>query len=217
MLKDGEITVALSCSEFGEGHLGLAFFDVKGDPMLLHMAWHHIVLFEKIESQKHCWVGAKLDLEIDAVEQLAIFFESVINNFPALSSLVCYGTDFKASKGSFSHEGEYNCPQGSIGLTCASFVLEILRAGQLVLVDIETWRPSEANDKWIERVASSLESRGHHNQAAAVRSRANGCRLRPVELAGAATSAVTSMPLTFEATLPLAEKAHASLSAHCGC
>lgn len=77
---------------------------------------------------------------------------------------------------------------GASGLTCATFVLAILEVASIRLADLSTWAGREGDDVWKAWVVGQLEeSGGPAEHVAAVRADKDHVRVRPEDVAGAAT------------------------------
>jgi hypothetical protein len=162
-----------------------------------------------------CWLVARLDLDPDAAEQLTVFVDEVADRLPELCTIP-YGPNFLASLGSFAKDGSYSHPENSLGLTCSSFVTEILHAGSIHLVLERSWTFSEANNEWISFVAKLLD-RKEPEHAKAIRGSFNGLRLMPTEVAGAATLDRSHWPVTFDNVQMPADRARQALADVCSC
>ena len=195
--QQGDVTIAVSNSDFGGGHIGIGFHSVKSGAQVLHLAWHRQMRVEAIPQElKTCWSYDVLSIPPLASKQVVSYVRVVASRLPAIN----YGTNFVASKGSFSQTGSYRPPKGSVGLTCASFVLEVLRGASLTLINERSWPTEPVNGDWAELVCAALKrSAADDGHIEAVRTSANGLRLRPFELAGAASLTPAAWPAHFDA------------------
>lgn len=212
-LTETQIAIALCASDLGGGHIGIAYHSEQG-PSVLHLAWHKKLDLIRIPEEPHdfCWISTTLDLPPLASKQVVAYIRVVESNMPTIN----YGTDFVASKGSFDASGTYCPPEGSLGLTCASFVLEVLRGASVDLIQSETWQPSEENKTWKAEVCTLLERYGvDQNHVDAVKNNTNGSRLRPYELAGSAMLPRDKWPTNFSLAQSLATTAENALTNFC--
>jgi hypothetical protein len=188
-----QIAIAIAHSPFRSGHTGIAFHSVKHGPQVLHLAWHKRLDVEAIPTElKACWVADPLPTPPSASKQVVAIVRSVATRLPEIN----YATDFIAAKGSFDNNGAYKPPKGSKGLTCASFVVEVLRGCRINLVKEDTWQSSEENVFWANAICDHLATTDAAH-AEAVRKNINGLRLTPFEVAGASVSGPKTWPLDF--------------------
>ena len=200
-LAKEQIAVAISHGAFGS-HLGIGYQTQSEGPQLLHLRFHKDLKCESISTGLSlCWIMCVVQVPPSASKQLVAIVRSIAATMP----VICYGLNILSGHGSFDAMGRYVAPVGSLGLTCSTFVTEIFRAYALPLVDESTWQAADENLAWAERVCTMLQERGaddHHIQA--VKSDANGLRMRPEEVSAAADSPFTSRPLDFASAQPLA-------------
>lgn len=190
-----QVAIGVSHSSMGAGHIGLAFHSAKNGPQLLHLAWHRKLEVDAIPSDlKTCWVSSVLGIPPSASKQLVAFVRAVATR----GATINYAVDFIAAKGSFSANGTYKPPKNSNGLTCASFVVEVLRGGMIDLVKEKTWRADPANEVWGQAVCDELAKSTDPEHVALVRNSVNGLRLRPFEVAGAGQLSYKLWPAEFD-------------------
>ncbi len=208
-----QLAIAVSHSHMGAGHIGLAFHSAKSGPQLLHLAWHRKLEVDAVPlGLKTCWAFAALGTPPAATKQLIAFVRTVATR----GAQINYAIDFIASRGSFALNGSYKPPKGSHGLTCASFVLEVLRGGLVNLLDESTWVADEANIAWGREVCDSLEkSQVDNDHLTAVRRSVSGLRLRPFEVAGAGELGSKAWPVTYQAVQQPANGVEAELLPIC--
>ena len=182
-----QVGIAISHSLFDGGHIGLCFHAGKNGPHLLHLAWHRTMRVEAIPSDINiCWVADIIDIPTSTAKQLVALIRFVSSRKASIG----YGINLFKAKGSFDANGMYTPPVGSDGLTCATFVVEVLRSAAIDLVDVSTWVHSQANVIWGQGVVRALEELGADaSHVASVKSNINGFRMRPFEVAGAAQEA----------------------------
>ena len=190
-----QLAVAVSHSEVGAGHIGLAFHSAKHGPQVLHLAWHQKLQVESVPLElQTCWASSVLKLPAAASKQIVAYVRAVATR----GARINYGLDFIAAKGSFSSNGSYKAPKNSYGLTCASFVVETLRGAMINLVKESTWRADPANIEWGNCVCNLLAKTADPEHVAAVRLSINGLRLRPFEVAGAGELGHKMWPADFD-------------------
>jgi hypothetical protein len=115
----------------------------------------------------------------------------------------------------------------STGLTCSSFVVEVLRGFHLDLIDESTWPSSDDNVKWANDIAAFFADiagkfrTANQNQVAEMyEGRAKviagdasqGLRLLPTEVAGAVSMAQAGWPVAYQDAQGPANLARTELS-----
>ena len=208
-----EIAIAVSQSEVGDGHIGICFFTPKDGPKVMHLAWHERLKVHAIPTELNlCWAGAVLGIPPAASKATV----GIVRAVAARRATIRYDLNFVAAYGSFSPTGKFKPPKGSNGLTCASFIVEVLRAAMVDLVRDNTWRSDAANIAWGHRVCDVLTEKGADaDHVAAVRKSINGLRIRPFEVAGAARLGPDSWPADFDAVQDPAMEVRTDLDAVC--
>lgn len=192
-----QVVIAVSKSDLGGGHVGICFHSAKNGPKVLHLEWHRKLRAHSIPMDlKSCWIASPLNIPNGASKAIVAFTRAVATRGPTIN----YGINFIAAKGSFDSNGTYKPPKGSDGLTCATFIVELLRAGKVDLVKSEDWKAHSANIVWANIVCKSLDNTAGVDQAHvdAVRRNINGLRMRPFEVAGAASLDSKSWPAKFD-------------------
>jgi hypothetical protein len=136
-----------------------------------HVGWHAGIVFQD-NGETPVWMDLKnsleplrrnripsrgwyLDLELDPLQAIAVIdkFRLILINS---DRLVWYGfSDFKRQW--FDEDGRFVHEASGEGLTCASFVIAMFKAGGIDLVDNATWpeRPGEDNapkQKYIDTI-----------------------------------------------------------------
>jgi hypothetical protein len=207
-----QLAIALSDSPMGAGHIGIAFHSAKDGPQVLHLAWHVRLEVDAIPHElKTCWAAFALPLPPVASKQVVAVTRSIARR----KALIPYGINFVASQNSFTANGAYSPPKGSNGLTCASFVLEVLRASRIDLIKSASWRSDPLNVQWGEQVCASLSRAAPTEHVEAVRRDISGIRLRPAEVAGAAMLGAKQWPADFEQVQEPASQVWAELNTVC--
>lgn len=192
VLSENEIALALFHSELGGGHLGIIFNEKGNELKVMELGWHHTFYVSDIP-HRSCGIAIPLALPPKAGKSVVAVVRAVSRKKPKIS----YGIDFIASKGSFVGS-VYSPPKGSDGLTCASFVLEVLRSAAVPLIHEDTWTDSEANRVWAADVIKRLKASGAGDKhVAAVEKGVTGLRLVPFELAAAATLPPDQRPASY--------------------
>lgn len=220
-----ELVIVISKGATPEGHTGFAFFDELGCPGLYHLVDHRKLKHESAANNAG-WLVERLNLKPLVSKQIVAYARTVMK-WANLLNNIDYGVDFIAARGSFLADGTYQPPAGDPGLTCASFVVEVLRCARIDLIQEGTWKPTLYNADWAENVASffdqraaSWEARSEFDKARVDRERAatirlsiNGLRLMPTEVVGAAALGRNAWPVSFEDVQPEALRVRQELAA----
>lgn len=208
-----QIAIAVSHSPLGGGHIGIAFHSAKDGPQVTHLAWHRQLTVDNIPDDiSRCWICVTFQLSPMASKAAVAVMRSVSKKKP----LINYGIGAVAAKGSFTGNGVYRAPKGSDGLTCATFVVEILRNAGIPILKYETWEESPENVAWGEKVCRDLENDGvPEDHIAAVRSNVGKLRVRPYEVAAAAMLPPRQRPAEFAAVQTGATAVEVALSEQC--
>ena len=199
-------------------HVGVLHADDAGTLMLLHQAWHHVSLHEKLEDcladpeqDSLFWVPPGLDedeqndLRAHAVLVAKRFHEGGLPYAFAPKNAVV-GPDGRVNLGE------------SYGLTCATFVILLFKAAHIPLVDEATWLQRtpvrEAEDRHVqEQIVDWLAQRGKEEnirQADCIAAEVGSVRIRAEEVAGASSCA--SRPINFMTAETLGKNVLAALA-----
>lgn len=192
-----QVVIAVSRSHLGGGHIGIGFHSVRNGPQILHLEWHRKLRAHSIPMELvTCWIASPLRIPSGASKAIVAMARAIATR----GTTINYGINFIAARGSFDPNGIYKPPKGSDGLTCATFIVELLRAGKVDIVKSASWKAHAANTDWANIVCNSLATTPDVDQAHvdAVRSNINGLRMRPFEVAGAANLDPKSWPAEFD-------------------
>ena len=192
-----QVAIAVGESALGpDGHLALGFHPAKAGPHILHLAWHEDLRVESAPVADFCWAAEILPIPAKASKQVVAYIRAIATKHPSIG----YGINLLAGRGSFGPTGKYKAPKGSDGLTCSTFVTDILRGGGVDLVQLGTWIDTPENRIWCERICNFLtQTKKDPQHIANVRANISGLRLRPYEVAGAARLGRSSWPAAFDA------------------
>lgn len=208
------MAISVAHNRAGGPHVGISFHAVLAGPQILHLKNHLDLASEKIDpALELCWIAAPLELPPSASKQVVAYVRTVAKRLARIN----YGTNFLAAKGSFDPKGSYKAPKGSLGLTCASFVLEVLRGASVKLIDEVTWKPTPENRAWAEDVCSWLIKFASAEHVEAVRRGIDGLRLHPWEVAAAGSLPFKQRPAAFEKVSGPASAIDAEITAACPC
>jgi hypothetical protein len=190
-----QFAIAISDGEFG-AHIAIAFHAANESLSLIHLLEHLTIKVEQPSDTKKCWAACVVDTPNVLGKQVVALIRAVEPNPPKIS----YGLALASVNGSFDTLGRYVAPPGSDGLTCASFVSEILKGAGLNLIDLNTWPTTFENIEWGNSVIKFIEKRGASPEHLATLGKNNkGLRLHPFEVAAAAESHRSAWPLNYSA------------------
>jgi len=194
-LEPGEIAMALAPGTFGS-HAGIVFRSSADacELTLLHLRWNEMAEACTFPAEG-CWVAARLDIG----EYSGLAIEELLRDLAASPPIIKYGVGVIQAQGSFSRSG-YVKPKGSDGLTCATFVWQLLKYGGLDPVQAESW-PEGANADWVISIAQMLADprRQDIEQAiAVVGAKMVARRIKPTELGVPALHPIEDWPMHYE-------------------
>ncbi len=195
------LAIAITRSDLGS-HIGIVFHSKSEGLKLLHLRFHKLATVDDFPHSRECWIARPIKLPPAAAKQLVAYIRSVATYLPNLNS-ISYGINCQSGVGSFNAQGEYSPPVGSDGLTCATFVVEVLRGASIVVLDVATWEPNEQNKIWGEQVCALLEKHKDSfnitdDHISTVRNNNIGLRIRPEEVAFSVCKPTKEWPTVYE-------------------
>jgi hypothetical protein len=178
-----------------QAHCALVYQRDSGDLYMLHLAFHHWLINNPI-SPDYQWVKAALTLSNRKL--LAALCERIGARRPRIP----YG--FEKSGLTFDVKtGALSQPDLGHGLTCASFILAVMKAQGINLLAEDEW-PAGANQGWQDNMLELMkENNAPQDHIEAVRKTVGGRRFRPEEVVGSATA--RPRPVSFGEANRLAE------------
>jgi len=177
-----EVGLAIKQIDETQRHIGLLYKDsARGGIVLLHLAFH-LDLRLGTPTKDGLWVDPAFPEP--RLRQVAAICRRVWNQN---KSRIPFG--LSRPNDCFDHE-TYAFLIGPTrhGLTCATFVLALFLQAGLEIVDYDSW-PSRADDTtWQQKIIEPLRERGADSRhIEAVQENTGAVRVRPEEVAGAAT------------------------------
>lgn len=216
-LGEGEVAMALAPGTYGS-HAGIVYRSDPTRPALtvLHLLANEFVRAEAFYPGKYCWVAQKFDITESRGLILAESLREMERNLPKLR--IKYGVNVLKAEGSFV-DNEYKCPDESDGLTCATFVWQLLSQCALKLIRPETW-PTGVNSKWVTSIALGMIFGGPDytdlEQGSKVfNQREVARRVKPTELGVPTNHPHESWPFTYEQVQPEEPAVTAILNKFC--
>jgi len=185
------VAVAIKANSLAQRHIGVLHRSVDGDQVrLLHLAWHCDLRNDDPKSS-YIWI----DLPIDPLraKQVAAMCRKIwrSNGAKHIPYALRFPNDcFDAKTGAFL------IGKGTLGLTCATFVLALFQSCGLAMVDLATWQNREDDLAWQEQCIQELEkSKADRGHIEAITTEIGCIRFRPEDVAGAAAN--TPWPVAF--------------------
>lgn len=212
-----EVAIALGYGALGS-HLGVAFRQVDGKPVVMELAFHRRLRVEDYPGPPGLWSASVVPMPVVLARQVVSLLRNFAREFQRTGEPQPeYGVNLKMTSGSIGADAEYVPREGSDGHTCSTFVAEAFRAARVPLVDLSTWPQGDPKHKaWAEAVVCMLlvyakahpetQAFGHANT---VRKSANSGRLLPEEVAAAGQLEIAQLPASHAA---VAERANAVLA-----
>lgn len=174
----------------GQLHSAFLYRMDNSPPKLVHFGWHHR-LMRGDPCDQYMWADIAELVDEDR-RVLASYFSIIGGNDPHIPyGLKSEGIEFDPVTGELRPH-----PKGS-GVTCATFMLAVLKALGHVVINSTDWPTDRPGDKeWQNRIVEMLERR-YQEHAAAVRQDLPDVRFRPEEVVGA--TATKGWPHNFDA------------------
>lgn len=203
-------------------HAALLFRDKAGSLIVLHLLNHKKLRSEPYPGMRafgaqYCWVAVVLNLPIATSKSLVGNLRKIAKRQgDKLDSQIPYGVKVLENHGSFTKNGDYVKPRNSNGLTCATFVTEVVGSIGYRILRESTW-PEGVNADWIAAVAAMLRNVGaDETHVREVESCVNARRICPADVMIGSDAGFKSWPRTFQDVAPLLPSVEAALKQHCG-
>ena len=162
------------------------------------MAFHHDLRDEEFDGT-YWWSGTGLTTEEEKF--LAAISSLVHEGDPSIP----YG--FQVTGEVFDQSGNYTERPIGEGLTCATFVLAILRTYGFKPMDMNTWESRDEDAQWQQTILAALEENGaEQSHIEEIRRGGPSLRCRPEEVVGAASQNESDWSLGFHQVLGLAKE-----------
>lgn len=130
-------------------HIGLIYLSKDNEQKFLHLAWHQH-LHNSIPDPEKYFVA---NFDVEQIEKIhlatycALVYEQNKNG-------ISYNFDFDGS--TFNDQGLFVKQDPYSGLTCATFVLQVLSSQAYNLLDIKNWISREEDKSWQKKILKSL-------------------------------------------------------------
>ncbi len=140
-----------------QNHIAILYKFDSDEPKLLHLAWHEDLRTEQTPNNKYIWIDlGEQFTEIDKQIILAHVFKIVEANG---SAVIPYGFD---SKGQYIdlETGKFKPSLKAVGLTCATFVLQVFKSCGFELVNLDSWQKKDKKAiRWQKEMLKTLVER----------------------------------------------------------
>ena len=171
-------------------HIGFLYNSYSNEKvMFLHLAWHNKLYFDDTVSSEYLWLNIPFD------EYNMMHFQTFLDMvYDENKEGINYGISIDGIEvkfdGSIVSEDNYG------GLTCASFVMQILHSQAYTIIDLESWESREEDKIWQDYILSSLEEYTTDNYYKKQKLKIGSLRFKPEEVAIASHS--KEIPMTFQ-------------------
>lgn len=179
-------------------HSGFLYQLPGENPRILHLAFHHL-LEDDLADDPFRWaeIGVDADNKMILAEQLA--------RIARIKPLISYGFDSEGSCFDANTGDLLPLPIGK-GLTCATFILAVLRTYKYVLLDASSWPDRPEDRQWEQTILDYLANRASDEHIDAVKKDVGARRFRPDEVVGAATLLDDLWPVSYESAREIADR-----------
>jgi hypothetical protein len=189
-------------------HTGLIYCSKKDEPWMMHLAWHLIYKHESLPANEYHWV--RISYPLSRLKASVKYCEHISKRIKGIP----YGNRYLG--GQINEKGKYiPSSEEENGLTCATFILAILKGMGIQLIDIDSWqsRPNDVDfQNWIvSKMQKSSEITVKEEHIEKIKEK-HGIRYRAEEVTGAASLAPENRPVKFSEALIPAEEIRKSLS-----
>jgi hypothetical protein len=202
-IPQNSVGIVITLTVEGRFHVGLAYRRKDSEAQVLHLLFHAFLKSESIQESmfqanilKTYWV--QLDVDKDRIFSVVKWCRKI-----ALADLkILYGIYYNG--GTFNDESIIALAPGEVGWTCATFILALLKAAQIDLIDFSSWQERsnedlEFHNYIVEGLKNLRANRGEvvitkeHIEAV---EKERGCiRIRPEEVTGACSK--STFPVSF--------------------
>jgi hypothetical protein len=176
------VSIGLECAPLE--HSGIYYSTILGERRLLHFGNHHTILDDSpLVQAKFSWARPNLrPHHVPQIEELCVL---IADNRAAIQSMIPYG--FKYSEASlFSvFDGSFKAADGTTGLTCATFVLAILRTAGVRLVKTASWPQASGVAAQIDYLRRRIRNYGQSLHTQRLNEEIGCVRFSPSQVAGA--------------------------------
>lgn len=188
-MEGEEVTVSVSISgSEDQRHLGLHVVDGE-NVLIYHLAWH-CFFFKNTDAEYRDRIAPKymlVPLEHFTPHEMLHIYRHLIAIHSRNGRAIPYGFKYVVDS-VLTREGLVppDLPPGS-GLTCSTFVLQVLRNNEFFILDTESWESREGDAAWQAGILAALKEYAPQAHIEALTECVGvAVRFRPEEVAGCA-------------------------------
>lgn len=174
------LAVAVQHIENGNFHTGFFYKKKSTENLrLCHLAWHCCLEDEEVQEEGFDYLWTESDLNTTVQKGIVAFLLNIIKNKdvnPVPYGFIRYGCSFDPNTGIYVTDGHGE------GLTCATFILDVLSGLSLNLVNQQSWPIRTEDDEWREYILSFLKKRASNEHIKALEKAKGIVRFRPTEV-----------------------------------
>lgn len=196
---DSHVGIAIKKIRENQNHVGLLYRDSTG-VKLCHLAFHHDLRIEAARPD-YCWAVASVFAGDDLSAQVFAGRLIVLSEKQGyIPNEIPYG--FHSEGTAFNTKGEFvGFPKAGMGLTCATFILEMFHSMAFPIANLETWIDRDSDLEWQNVIVETLQEL-YPEHAKAVANYRGSVRVRPEEVVACAIT--MDPPTAFERATQLA-------------
>lgn len=194
--QDSHLNIcAISCTRSEAGtHAAFIYERDNGAIWTADVAWNLIARNYEIHALDQSWVN------INIPEQILEILVSILEIMGQNHNIIPY--DVRYTNGEYFDPVTWSYCQEKPGLTCATFVLAVLRGLKLELFDVNAWPTRSEDGPALERLLSMLSASGvDAHKINAQRLGHNCIRYRPEEVTGSVSGSRWPVPFGLAADL----------------
>lgn len=136
-------------------HVGVLCNQGKNDiPSVIHLAFHFSLRLDPPDSAEQFWVDCD---DAFGEEERAFFSSWLMKVWEKNQGVIPYGLNYSNDVSLFGEDARYSDVSIGAGLTCATFVLSVLKSVGFPVVDIDTWTVRSDDVVWQNKILSYLE------------------------------------------------------------
>lgn len=197
------VGVAVKAMSDTQNHVGV-IYRIDDAVWFLHLAWHFDLRNEPVRADYH-WGMCGLFVDDDLNGQV---FAARLLNVANNKGVIPYG--FYADGNAFDENGRFvSFPDPGMGLTCASFVIQLFQSFGHEICDISGWQTREDDEAWQAEIIALIRENISQERAQEVEAYVGRHRIRPEEAAAAVLN--RAPPLEFDRAMSLAAEINAQI------
>lgn len=206
----GHNLVGVFISQHDAQHVGLIYVSGVKTVNALHLVTNNKLEDKQIAlnaAQCKKYIVAPIPMHSLVALPFCAYLRATVKKCPSIR----YGINWAGAMGSFDKESNYTPPVSSDGLTCATFVSEVIAGFGMPAVDPQTWPKDTQNDKkWqkaqVERFRTNQRTTMPPDVIDDMESVSPIQRLQPSQIAAALASDTSAWEMKYEEVTALAQK-----------